>query len=232
LSDPETGLWTDEIDHFDSIAESAPLIQTLNLITDYLLGALAMALGILLLGRAARPSRLWGYALVALAFAAFAGGTWHGFQAVFAGGVLFWLWKAAVYLAAVFGLAAASGTIIATTSGHPRRALLAAMIAISVVYAVIMTMLDDFIYVIAFDATAMALVLVLHLRSGRSRHDPASPWIVAGIAVSVIGAIVQASGLSLNEYFNNNDLFHVVQMAGVYLLFRGAWRLGEGGATP
>jgi len=207
---------------------AAQLTQVSTSITDYLLAAFTLPLGILLLARAGLAGRLWGCGLLASALAAFAGGTWHGFQLAFPESALFLIWKAVMYLSGVFGLAAASGTILATTSGRLRGMLLAAMIAIALVYAALVTTHDQFIYVIAFNMVAMAVVFVLHMRTGFSRHDPASPWMIAGIAVSATGGIVQASGLSLDEYFNNNVLFHVIQMVGTYLLFRGAWLLGEG----
>ncbi len=181
-----------------------------------------MPLGLILLASAGLPTRLWGCALVASALAAFAGGTWHGFQLVLAEDALFWIWKAVVYLVGVFGLTAVSGCVFAAFSGVARNALLSAFFAAASVYAGFMATRDDFIYVIYFNAAAMAFVLAIQLYTAFQRRDPASPWIIAGIAVAGLGAVVQASGYSLHPHFNNNDLFHVIQMAGVYLLFRGA----------
>jgi hypothetical protein len=44
---------------------------------------------------------------------------------------------------------------------------------------------------------------------------------VAGVMVSFAAAGVQQSGFALHQHFNHNDLYHVIQMAGVYLLYRG-----------
>ena len=46
-------------------------------------------------------------------------------------------------------------------------------------------------------------------------------WVAAGVAVSFAGAVVQQSGFSLHRHFNHNDIFHLIQMAGLYLLYRG-----------
>ncbi len=51
--------------------------------------------------------------------------------------------------------------------------------------------------------------------------------ILAGIAVSIAGAAVQASGLRLHEHFNHNDLYHVIQIAAMVLFYRGARRLTD-----
>jgi hypothetical protein len=52
-------------------------------------------------------------------------------------------------------------------------------------------------------------------------------WIVTGVAVSALGALVQASGLAPHRHFNHNDLYHVIQLAAMFLLYRGARRLTD-----
>ena len=47
-------------------------------------------------------------------------------------------------------------------------------------------------------------------------------WIIGGVLVSFGAAGIQQSGIALHQHFNHNDIYHVVQMAGVYLLYRGA----------
>ena len=51
--------------------------------------------------------------------------------------------------------------------------------------------------------------------------------ILAGVALSIVGALVQASGFTLHEHFNHNDLYHVIQTVAVILLYRGAHRLAD-----
>ena len=38
---------------------------------------------------------------------------------------------------------------------------------------------------------------------------------------------MQQSGWSLAEHFNHNDLYHVIQMVGLYCFYRGALALHE-----
>jgi hypothetical protein len=56
-------------------------------------------------------------------------------------------------------------------------------------------------------------------------------YIAAAIGVSIAAAAVQQSGLRLHTHFNHNDLMHVVQMGGVWLLFKGGVRLRDHEAT-
>ena len=108
-----------------------------------------------------------------------------------------------------------------------RAALLAIIIFAALIYASFMVNREDFIYVNLFNAAGMATVLAIHLYTRLRWRDPASPWMIAGILVSGLAAAVQAMGVSLHRHFNNNDLFHVIQLFGVYLLFRGAAQLRD-----
>ncbi len=47
-------------------------------------------------------------------------------------------------------------------------------------------------------------------------------WLKRAIAVSVAGLAVLVLKLSPHRHFNHNDLFHAVQMGGLYCLYRGA----------
>jgi len=45
--------------------------------------------------------------------------------------------------------------------------------------------------------------------------------IVIGLLVNLSAAGVQVSGLTLHKHFNHNDLFHVIQVLGMILIYRG-----------
>ena len=47
-------------------------------------------------------------------------------------------------------------------------------------------------------------------------------WLERGIVISLVGLAVLAAKLSLHEHFNQNDLYHLIQMGGLYCLYRGA----------
>ena len=53
-------------------------------------------------------------------------------------------------------------------------------------------------------------------------------WLWRAVILTLIGLAAQQSGWSLHERFNHNDLYHVVQMAGLYCLYRGALTLNGG----
>lgn len=47
-------------------------------------------------------------------------------------------------------------------------------------------------------------------------------WLKKGIVVSAAGILLMVMDVSLHPHFNQNDLYHVVQMVGLYCFFRGA----------
>jgi hypothetical protein len=58
-----------------------------------------------------------------------------------------------------------------------------------------------------------------------SRRKAAHQWLKRGLYVTLVGVAIVALGWGPAEHFNHNDLYHVVQMAGLYCLYRGALTL-------
>ncbi|MDP9191797.1 MAG: hypothetical protein M3P06_08840, partial [Acidobacteriota bacterium] len=53
------------------------------------------------------------------------------------------------------------------------------------------------------------------------RRGPSTPWVIGSIALSVIGALVQMTAIRLHAHINHNDLYHVIQLVALWLLYRG-----------
>ena len=49
-----------------------------------------------------------------------------------------------------------------------------------------------------------------------------APWLIAGVIVYVLSAVIQQSGVRPHERPNHNDLYHVVLAIGLYLFYRSA----------
>jgi hypothetical protein len=81
-----------------------------------------------------------------------------------------------------------------------------------------------FVYIIVDYLAAMLLVLLLQLRPTNRQVNGrnSSVWIVAGVLGSLVAAGVQGIGFKGTEYFNHNDLYHLVQMVALYFFYRGA----------
>jgi hypothetical protein len=169
------------------------LHEPMTLATDYLLGAAALWFAV----RLWSVHRLWALAFACTAAASFCGGTYHGLLPDPV------LWKFTV-----FSVGLASFFLLAGTA---RR--LAALAAVKlVVYLSWMIAHDDFVWVIADYGITLLLVGVVRWRNR---------WVIGSIALSIVGALVQQSGFALHRHFNHNDIYHVIQLAALWLLYRG-----------
>ncbi|MEX2304167.1 MAG: hypothetical protein WD733_24705 [Bryobacterales bacterium] len=81
-------------------------------------------------------------------------------------------------------------------------------------------------------AMSAALMLVAAIRSilwpsigPGPRRKAAHQWLKRGLYVTLGGAAIVLGGRGLHQHFNHNDLYHVVQMAGLYCLYRGSLAL-------
>ena len=190
--------------------------EPMTLITDYVLAAVTAWLCFLLFKRHENQAsrKLWALAFAALAVGAFLGGTWHGF---FQNDLI---WKATLLSVGVASFAMLAGSAVAALSGAARALVIGFALAKLAVYCAWMLRRDDFIFVVIDTGIAFAAVAALHLWRF-------NPWILAGVAVSVAAALVQASGFALHEHFNHNDLYHLIQVAAMLALYRGARRLTD-----
>jgi hypothetical protein len=193
--------------------------EPMTLATDYLLAAAAALMAAFTLRAAGEQDsrRWWGVAFIALALGAALGGTYHGLRIAA-------LWKPTVLVLGVASAAMVAGSALATTRGMWRLALLAVAAAKLAIYWTWVWRDDRFIWVVADTGSAFALVALLHLLDSQR---PGSRWIVAGVAVSIAAAAVQATGLDLHRHFNHNDLYHLVQLVALLLYYRGARLLAD-----
>jgi hypothetical protein len=197
--------------------------EPMTLATDYALGAVSAILGWRLHQGAQdqRSRQCWALAFGAAAVSALLGGTHHGFAAVMSPFTYGLSWKVTVFAIGLFSFGMMAGSILATARGAARAGLLAFAGAQLAVYTAWMLVHDEYRYVVLDTAIAMSVMFLLHTWSAAVRGDKASYWALAGIAVSAAAAAVQFFRVALHEHFNHNDLYHLVQIAGMVLFYRG-----------
>ncbi len=200
------------------------IAEPVTVLTDYMLAGLCVWLGARLT-RVAQEAQALSMRLFALSFfttalAALAGGTTHLFRPTAWPLVDTVLWKITVYAIGVTALLFLATAAHASLRSGLRRFLLVAAALQLGAYALWMVFHDDFAYVIYDYVPAMLLVLAIQLFDWRRSPDSA-PWIALGILISLAGAAIQQSGITLHRYFNHNDLYHVAQMVGMLALYRG-----------
>jgi len=184
--------------------------EPMTLATDYLLAGVSAWLAFLIFRLGG--SKHWAAALCCLALAALAGGTYHGFPQFHPG----LLWGAAELFAGLASFLMAVATARAT--GYFPRTIFSLAAAKLMLYLSWIVSHDEFIWVVVDTASALLFVAVLHT----IKRDAAWRWMVGGVALSVVAALVQAAGLAPHPRFNHNDLYHVIQIAALWLFYRGA----------
>jgi uncharacterized protein DUF6962 len=203
------------------------IAEPMTMLTDYVLAGVTAWLAYRLFGsrEGHRARSYWALAFAALALGALLGGTWHGFAPGFSELALILAWKATVLSIGVASFGMLAGSAIATTPAAVANALLAIAAAKLAIYSGWMLFHSEYIYVIADTGAALAAIAALHGWSAIRARDRASPWILLGVGVSALAAAAQASGFAPHRHFNNNDLYHVIQIAAMLLFYSGAKRL-------
>jgi hypothetical protein len=204
-----------------------------TLATDYLLGVIALVCAKKAWLRVGQQSsrRMWAFALGALACASFAGGTYHGFGVLIGERAATGIWKLTTMATGVASCFLLVAALLASFSGWLGRGLIAVAVAKLIIYLGWMLEHDGFVFVILDYGSTLLVVLAL-IFAGRLRGDPwCRAYIAGGIVISIAAAVVQQSGIRLHQHFNHNDVMHVIQMGGVWLLYRGGSRLRNAGGT-
>ena len=206
--------------------------EPMTLATDYLLGTLAEVCAVLLLKHNSawrqRSIHLWALALMATAMASYVGGTYHGFQHALSAPVAGLLWKVTTISMGTASFLLLAAAFTAAFTGQDRRWLIAGAALKLAIYVGWMLGHDEFRFVIYDYGSTLAILMLLVITERTHGAGGHRAYIAAGILVSIAAAGVQQSGVRLHEYFNHNDLMHVVQMGGVWLLYKGGARLRDG----
>jgi Family of unknown function (DUF6962) len=195
------------------------LAEPATTITDYLLSAETFFFGILLIRQGTIQSQnsvlFWGAAFLAIATAALAGGTFHGFHNM-PSSLRATLWKITVFSIGLSCLLMLSGTVFAVA--HRRTWILALILLNFLAFITWMIYRDDYKWVVYNSLIAMLCLLALL----GFFHPPGTKWILLAVLVSFSAAGIQRSGFTLHKHFNHNDFYHVIQMAAMYLFYVGA----------
>lgn len=74
-------------------------------------------------------------------------------------------------------------------------------------------------------APILILLLIMNtvdfIKSERnSARKTAAKTMMLGLLLSIAGTMIQVSGFSLAKNFNHNDIYHVIQMGAIYLMYK------------
>ena len=199
--------------------------------TDYVLVVLCcvFAWHLWRVGKAAAQASVcaWAAGVVCFGLASFVGGTVHGFAAIFSQAVLQELWKLTAYAVGFASFFLLVGTLSACIVPSVRRFAMPIPYVQLIVYAFWMATHDDFRYVIYDYAFTNLGIVALQCYAGMTYRAVSVRWMAGGVLVSFFAGAVQINRVALHDHFNHNDLYHVIQMGGMYLFYRGALLLKD-----
>jgi len=198
------------------------LAEPMTVATDGLLAAVAVVLALRLLRPRPGPGvRLMAAGFLALAGAALLGGAVHGFGPRLSLGARATAWALIYAGIGLANLLLLAGVVVALVPPRFRTLVLGAL-SLRFVAATILSMGRGFTFVMGDIVLSLVLLLGLGLFFTLARPRPFGPWLLLAVVASFLGAFVQVSRLSPHPDFNHNDLFHVIQMGGIYFFYRAA----------
>lgn len=202
------------------------IAEPMTTLTDYLLGiaTLWMAWRLAAQASAQDAAATWLFAggFLASSVASFVGGSSHGLSLMIEPDAQHALWVVSLYAVAAASLLISAGVIASAVPAPLRWWLVGALVVKTLFLAVWIGGHPEFKYVVYDYALSMVVVLLVSLWGYAALGEAGYAWIAAGIVIAFVGAWVQRSGLSIHEQFNHNDLYHVIQLASFYALYRGA----------
>lgn len=171
-----------------------------------------------------RPKALiWASAFVVLALASIIAAVAHGF--VMSENMRHILWQP---INLFLGLTVALFVVGVVRDLRPQKdptRITLIMVAVGILfYAVTVIKSGTFLIFIFFEAAAMFFALSAYIRLYWTTKKVGSNIMALGILVTILAAAVQATkavNFTLIWEFDHNGLFHILQMAGILILWRG-----------
>ena len=164
---------------------------------------------------------LWACSFFSLSLGAFLGGSHYVFGPRLPNYITKVIWMLTLIFVGITGLflAGSAATFYINETGKFGLMLGSAILVIK--YVLGLNKNDTFHHAIKFYVTLIILALIGFIPAFFSLGYTGALQIVIGLLVNLSAAGVQASGLTLHKHFNHNDLFHVIQILGMILIYRG-----------
>jgi len=191
--------------------------------TDVLMGLLAGFIAFQLPQIPGFKFTVWAWAFALLTLSSFLGATAHGYEMARKTNDRLWM-PINLSLGLVLGLFVV-GALFDLSGEAIARMVLPIMLVIGFgFFLVTVWKPGTFMTFIAYEAVAMLFALGVYVYLLFTSSLAGAGWMVTGVMVTIIAAAVQATGKAgkgIFWYFDNNGIFHLIQMAGMVLLWMG-----------
>lgn len=197
--------------------------EKLTSLTDVAMGLLAAYISWTLLAVGGFRSMVWAWAFGLIACSSLLGAAAHGFVMSEKTNRRLWM-PINLSLGLALGMFVV-GALNDFAGEESARFMIPVMIVLGIgFFLVTLWKPGTFMTFIAYEALAMLFALGVYAYLFYAGVLPGVGWMLAGVLITIIAAVVQATGKPGNGmvwYFDNNGVFHVIQMIGMVLLWVG-----------
>lgn len=209
--------------------------EPMTFATDFILGAVSLYCGI-------RISQLYwekfcafhfhlGWTFYMLSLAAFLDAIFHGFGPHFPESLRDFIWKAVLMSAGLAGIFLLLGSLSVVVAGNTYNLLRWIPVLGFFVFAFIVLGSGDILWVARFCGPVILFVLGMMIHLSVATGDGGARTFVLGIAISLVGAVAWQAQLSPHPHFSHNDLYHLIQTVGIWVMYRGGLAIRTGAFT-
>ncbi len=193
-------------------------------ITDYILGILTAYWGIRLLQQQVLATTFWGIGFLSLTIASVLGGTAHGFRPVLSKAIHAVIWRTTLATIGITSATMVIGLTLVRMTGILKMIIIVTTSFLLIGYLILISFKDEFIYAIIGYVPSILFVLVVEtitiFVNDRDPERTSAIWNLIAVGLSAVSTTVQAKKIGISKNFNHNDLFHLIQMLGMYCFFR------------
>jgi len=197
--------------------------EPMTVLTDVLLAAAALFGGVRIYGVSDAPVHFYfALSFFLIALGALTGATIHAIRHTSLVSRVPLLWRITGIAIGTSATAMLAATFYHILPADYADILRWTVLGLSIIYAAWIWRDYRFRNVIVFYSILMAFILGAMALSYVSTGSPGAKLIVVGLLISFGAAAVQRSGFKLARHFNHNDIYHVIQLVGLYFCYKGA----------
>jgi len=197
--------------------------ERVTAVTDIFMGLLSAYAAIQLSQVSGFKPTIWAWTFGLLAFSSFVGAVAHGFEMTPKTNDRLWM-PINLSLGLALGLFVAAALFDLSGESLARKSLPLMLVVGFGFFLITVWKPGTFMTFIAYEAVAMLFALGAYVYLFFASTLSGVGWMVAGVFVTILAAIVQATGKAgkgMFWYFDNNGIFHLIQMVGLLLLLVG-----------
>lgn len=197
--------------------------ERITALTDVLMGLLAAFIAFQLSSAGGFRNSVWVWAFALLAVSSLLGAVAHGFEMSRRANDRLWM-PINLSLGLALGMFVV-GAVNDLAGEALARLITPVMILLGFGFFLItLWKPGTFMTFIAYESLAMLFALGTYAYLVIASPLPGAGWMLAGVLVTILAAVVQAAGKAgrgIVWYFDNNGVFHIIQMVGMVFLWMG-----------